>query len=574
MHYKNFFVILTISLWSLILMSCNGPSSCSTTTVETETGKICGKEETTNTGKIAEAFLGIPFAEPPVGENRWKAPAPKQSWEGIFSATQFGPICPQNAQTNTLPQSEDCLSINVWTPKERTDAKLPVMVFIYGGAFITGSSAIPLYDGSYLSANDNVVVVTFNYRVGALGFLMVKDQMTEGNFGFLDQQSALKWVNQNIDQFGGDSSNITIFGESAGAMSVGLHLVSAPESKGLFQAGIMESNPYTIPYKNSEHAEKIGNRLACLLGCKETLCLESVNASCMRNKSAQEILNKQKAILPYADFLLEGELEDILLWAPIIDGSIIEKQPMAGVDTVAQPIILGTNTNEGTLFVAPIWEKVPKWLATVTYKEVVKLFFHERAQDVLQKYPPQDTATKTGEQLAQLVTDYAFTCSNRWVATTATKEAKEKSVYAYLFNHVSSFNIWQDIPACKDEVCHGDELPYVFHTADKLCSSTGECTHFTPKEEKLSQEMGNYWTSFATDNVPHNGIAWPPFNSQQNEYLVFQTPPLKEDPFQEGKPLYGSNCDFWDTFWTTRHQIPYVPQHQLFWDNLLSEIDE
>lgn len=249
--------------WILGVLVCSSLSAlaqtteaaaCQTATVKTTGGPVCGKTLEVE-GKPVLAFLGIPFAESTAGPNRFQPPVPKAPWTAPFQATQFGNICPQNDDTPGLPsQSEDCLSINIWTPNiDLSKERLPVMVYIYGGAFQFGASAMGLYDGSYLAARHNMVVVSFNYRSGALGFLAGVGGLS-GNYGFLDQQLALKWVNQNITDFGGNPGRVTLAGESAGAMSVGLHLFSAPASQPLFQQVVLMSNPLGISYRNLTQA--------------------------------------------------------------------------------------------------------------------------------------------------------------------------------------------------------------------------------------------------------------------------------------------------------------------------------
>src|SRR5262245_10120306 len=218
-------------------------------TVDAPTGQVCGLaiETPANTGRALYSYRGIPYALPPVADLRWASPQPYPRWSDLRPATSFGAICPQDGATD---DSEDCLFLNIWTPRAAVERhqRLPVMVFIHGGYFVFGAGSDPLYDGSYLAASGNVVVVTLNYRLGALGFLAVPELGLTGNYGIMDQGMALQWVGENIAAFGGDPFKVTIFGESAGAMSVGLHLFSIPANRDRFRAAIMESNPLAIPY--------------------------------------------------------------------------------------------------------------------------------------------------------------------------------------------------------------------------------------------------------------------------------------------------------------------------------------
>jgi para-nitrobenzyl esterase len=218
---KNLFILLLSCIVAIFVACANNDIS----TVKVDGGKIEGTLENN-----IYVFKGIPFAAPPVGELRWKAPQPVQAWDGILKADKFGPSCPQVSMlpgVNQLDMSEDCLYLNIWTPAKSASEKLPVMVWIYGGGFATGSAALSLYYGDELAKN-GVILVTVNYRVGALGFLAHPELTAEspdkvsGNYGLLDQIAALKWVQNNIEAFGGDTAKVTIFGESAGAISVSM----------------------------------------------------------------------------------------------------------------------------------------------------------------------------------------------------------------------------------------------------------------------------------------------------------------------------------------------------------------
>lgn len=335
---------------------------CSTPDVGTKSGLLCGNIIGTSGGKAVNAYLGIPFAESTAGRNRWRAPAPRAPWEGVLRATRTGPACPQTGET-IYPESEDCLYLNVWVPAEASPAPRAVMVFIYGGAFVYGYDAQPLYDGAYTAGNGDVIVVNVNYRVGALGFLSgVKDAKTgeavNGNFGILDQIAALEWVRDNVASFGGDPEKVTIYGESAGAMSVGIHLVSSPRSKGLFRAAIMESNPLGLPYKNVRQSRAVAREFASNLGCGPD------DLACMRAQPAEAVLAAQMQMDMALPALFHG-IRDFLAWSPVVDGDVVVQQPIRAIEDgrLTKPVILGTNRNEGLLFVEVVksalgWKKV------------------------------------------------------------------------------------------------------------------------------------------------------------------------------------------------------------------------
>jgi len=490
---------------------------------DTQLGTVCGTTGAVS-GLTSRAFLGIPYAEDPSGDNRWTAPIAVTARPDKFQATQYGAICPQAGQPAMVPTpSEDCLSVNVWTPPGRGQALLPVMVFIHGGAFIEGNSAFPQYDGTYMAASQNVVVASFNYRLGALGFLAGIDGLT-GNYGFLDQQLALQWVKDNIEGFGGDPSQITIFGESAGAMSVGLHLLSAPGSADLFDADIMESNPFALPYKTVEQSAPFGTLLAGLLKC------EPSDLACLRATSWQDVVAAQDDKSIVIPGLLSG-FGGLLVWAPVVDGTVLTEQPLAAAksDGLGKPTLLGTNRNEGTVFVYLALEVLK--LDTLTPADytglVAALFGGTAAAEILKIYPPEADSAPVA---AQLSTDYIFFCATRALAETG-----DESTFAYEFNQLTSFNTYPPVPQCADHVCHGAELPYVFNTA----TVSGDM--FTADEEALSKTMVGYWGSFGHPDHTPNGDArptWPAFPGKN--YQLLDTPiSTAVDP--------PHHCDFWDT---------------------------
>ncbi|HVY54717.1 MAG TPA: carboxylesterase/lipase family protein, partial [Thermodesulfobacteriota bacterium] len=475
---------------------------CTTPEIKIKQGSLCGNLIGTSDGKAVNAYLGIPFAESTGGPNRWKPPILKAGWEGTFKATRFGPACPQN--TNVMfPQSEDCLSVNVWTPAERNSGPCAVMVFIYGGAFIYGYNADPLYNGAYTAAYGDVVVVNLNYRLGALGFLSgIKDKETgeevNGNFGLLDQILALEWVRGNIGAFGGDPGKVTIYGESAGAMSVGLHLLSSPRSGPLFRAGIMESNPLGLPYKSLKQSHSIAKEFASNLGCPVD------DVGCMRKKLPEEVLVAQQQ----KDFMwpaLFHGIRDMLVWSPVIDGEVLTRQPFLATagGNLTKPVIMGTNANESVVFIEKAKQALGwKTVSAFDYKLTMDFIFrdHDLREKIYAEYPP-----RSGDNTAlisKVFTEYLFTCPNLDTAAHASGNA-----WSFTFDHVPSFNVWPLVPACADAVCHSAELSFVFHTPE------GRGHEFAPQENELSNLMIGYWTDFAKTLSPDGiGPAWPEFN--------------------------------------------------------------
>lgn len=516
--------ILATVLAAILLSTASAvaadPASCTTETVASKAGPVCGALVTTSSGKQAKSFLGIPFAESTAGPGRWKGPTPSKPWTATLPALAFGPECPQSAPM-APNESEDCLSLNVWKPAgAAADAKLPVMVFIYGGAFLAGDAAYGLYDGANLAANRDVILVTFNYRVGVLGFLATSE--LSGNYGFMDQQAALAWVKDNIGAWGGDPAKVTIFGESAGAMSVGLHLFSAPGSAPLFRAAIMESNFLGLPYKLLAQQVDVGNLFKQGLGCADLKCLQDVGVN--------DLLQAQAAFTPEMSNVFSGT-SFFIPFGPAIDGTLLTRQPIDGAveGTDSKPILLGTNRNEGIIFVTS------DQISTADYAGRVASLFGRSFEKILARYPRQRSGSNSGSW-AEVQGHALVVCSTRHVA------ARVKTAYVYAFDHEPSFSVWGG-PACRRDgnVCHGAELPFVFGNADKIGG------RFTADEVTLSGRVMDYWTNFATHldpNGPSPAAAaprWPRFGAPAREYLVLDAPTIAVQP-----DPYRDACEFWD----------------------------
>jgi len=530
--------------------------ACTTGTIQTSSGPVCGLTSgatITGAGSVtATAYLGIPYAVPPVGPLRWQYSTlftGDRSAEGLapLAATAYGNQCPQTTVASTPStasssrctdgkvlgsgQSEDCLYLNVWVPNGTTaSSQLPVMVFIHGGAFYQGSggtSASPgnLYDGTYLAAAGNVIVVTFNYRLGALGFLA---QGGNDNFGFADQLLALNWVQTNIAGFGGNPHNVTLFGESAGAKSVGLHALSSPKSAGLFQAAIMESNALGLPYKNSSHAQALSSAF-----CSSSSSLCSAATSACDMVEAQETF---MAAQPLSFMTIAN-----LFWTPTVDGIYITGQPMASAASLSVPLIVGTNHDEGTAFVYSALEDDDPPTGAA-YAAILGKTFGAANAKLIQSQERYHCGTPCDctNPLINVMTDFGFTCANRRLAILAARGANPEPLYLYQFNQVSNFNLWayapERVPQCNALVCHADELPYVFNTAWQFSCLIS----FTSAEQKLAQAVGGYWTSFANGHDP--GGEWPLFRPAHSYLLLSESSTPANDPLNA-----TANCStLWD----------------------------
>jgi len=480
-------------------------------------------------GKVEDGvriFLGIPYAAPPVGEFRWKAPQEVPYWTDVKDSIAFGPSCPQPNENKTDKFSEDCLYLNVWTPAKNPDEKLPVMVWIHGGGFNFGSTSLPEYNGKNLSQK-GVVVVTLNYRLGPFGFLahplLSKESPhgTSGNYGLLDQIFALKWVQKNISKFGGDPNCVTIFGQSAGSRSVTLLMIS-PLSKGLFHKAIAESggpimgSEYLTPSYNGnmENLLKMGDTLAAKLGCDK----EKDVMSAMRSKSPDEILKASDCKTNLFD---EG-----LFFAPIFDGRILPEDAGTAYSKGHQhdvPIIIGSTLNEGKNYF--IREKD---MSVEKYKSFLKSRFKDNYEKAFEMFPVYDK--KDMEYMFDKVITVAVVAQPaRFVARSM--EHKKSGAYLYQFTRLPNTE-----RAGKIGVYHGIDLWYVFGNLNK---SEG----YTDIDMELSRKIMGYWVNFARTGNPNGQDLpfWPVYERKSDINMEFS------DTIHTNKNLFKRECDFIDS---------------------------
>jgi para-nitrobenzyl esterase len=466
-------------------------------------------------------FRGIPYAAPPVGDLRWRPPQPVVPWQGVREATEFSASCPQpDRPDRRLPEirntDEDCLYLNVWTPG-LAPAKRPVMVWIHGGGMTIGSGSSGIYDGSNL-VERGVVLVTINYRLGVLGFLAHPELSAEspdkvsGNYGILDQVAALQWVQRNVAAFGGDPDNVTIFGESAGAVSVGC-LLAAPAAKGLFHRAILESGTPTAivcPLKGKEGEEQ-GIDIARRFKAKSIADLRSIPAEKL-------VAACPAAIGPTQD--RKGKYK----FGPIVDGAVFPDAPMrlfAAGTFHRVPILLGTNRDEMTLFMGAGDRGRPKRKAGL--RLMVKAMFRQNAEEVLRAFPCADDRDAF-PTFREMMTVSCFTSPCRLLAQSAADRGVP--VYLYEFSRVAPGPARTNLGAT-----HGIEIPYVFGTFKK---SFGSAT-----DRALADAMAQYWTSFAKTGVPHaaNLPAWPRYETKTDRHLELG------DTVKPGQHLRQAQCD-------------------------------
>lgn len=550
---------------------------------------LCGATDTvvvSDTARFVPVYRGIPYAKGPVGTEgrRWQPPQ-DTTLTGSVSATRFGPICPQKpSPTNPQPQSEACLYLNVWTPPA-LKAPVPVMVFIHGGAFVEGSGSSALYNGAYLAASGNVVVVTLNYRLGALGFLRyVGDTggpVIRGNLGLLDQQKALQWVQTNVAAFGGDPAQVTIFGESAGAMSVGFHLFAVPTSTGLFQAAIMESNPMGYQYRTTAQAQADGATFMSRL-CTRTLNTQQkcrTDAGWAQSASLDAIRDAGEFFMTGAwGRLKSGGIPEALAWTPLVDDTLVTGQPYRGyaANMPAKPYVFGMNADEGVIFAAMAEKLLGITLSPAVYDTMLTKIFGEKNQATIVGYPTTSTTKPyqakghattppldpTASTLAQVITDFAFDCGNLVAAdaTVAVNQAKSLPVYGYLFAQKPFFNLYPDSRACTADaghVCHAYELPYVFNTlayADTVNTDAQKSPPrpVTPADVAVSRDMAKAWTSFANAPKSAPNASWTAYTPGGRLYVWTGSSDGKTDASHmqtASDPTLSSSayCPLWKT---------------------------
>jgi para-nitrobenzyl esterase len=443
------------------------------------------------------SYKGIPYAAPPIGPLRWKPPQPAVSWGGVKAADAFGARCVQTPYPSgsiysmaPAPQSEDCLFLNVWTPARRGDAR-PVMVWIHGGAFTRGASDVPTYDGSAL-ARKGVVLVSINYRVGALGFLAHPEltgespQHASGNYAILDMIAALKWVQRNIAVFGGDPNRVTIFGESAGSWAVSV-LQASPLARGLFHRAIGESGGQFGRIPALTTAEDAGRRLAGTLNAESLAALRSI--------PAEKIAAAQGGA---AGVTVDG-------W--VLPESVRALFAAGNHSTVS--IIVGSNANEMTTLTDVT--TLPKTMEA--YRRRVESQFGD-ALDEYDKAYPAKTESDIASALLGVARDTTFTLQMRTWARLNTASGRAKA-YLYQFTHVPPVPNASVLGAY-----HAAEIVYVFN-------NVGLRPWAQPEDRTLADRMSSYWVNFAATGDPNGkGLeTWPPYDAASEPYLEFGSAP-------------------------------------------------
>lgn len=427
-------------------------------------------------------FAGIPYAAPPVGPLRWQPPQPMTPWTGVRDATRVGPRCVQDEGSDPemgRHTDEDCLTLNVWTPPPSKELR-PVMVWIHGGGFINGNGG--MYDSRWLVDRGDIVVVTLNYRLGALGFLAhpaLGPKGAVGNYGLQDQQAALRWVHDSISAFGGDPDKVTIAGESAGAMSVCDHLV-APESKGLFGAAIIQSGPCQAQLALPE-AEHLSEDYARDAGCGDP----ATAAACLR-ALPDSTLRKP---------LWYDRIGEDTLSGPVHGTTALPEDPMVAFRAgraADVPVLIGSNRDEFTLFVALQYLRAGRQQAAGEYPGVLADTFGPDASEVGMRYPLDRYGGSVESAYAAAVTDGVFACIADEMAG---RLATANNVYAYEFNDPNppTPEPLRTLPFPVG-ASHSLELRYLF--------DIGGAPPLNPAQQALSHQMIDYWTHFVRTGAP------------------------------------------------------------------------
>jgi para-nitrobenzyl esterase len=461
------------------------------------------------------SFLGIPYAAPPSGGLRWRPPQPVASWAGVREAFEPGPIAPQPppAPGASLPgdptaQDEDCLRLNVWTPS--TDGSRPVMVWIHGGGFSSGTGASRLFRGDLLARRGDVVVVTVNYRLGALGFLahpcLVGEDGGVGNYGLLDQIAALRWVHEHIGSFGGDASNVTVFGESAGAMSIGC-LMASPAARGLFRRAVMESGP---PYTHS--------RERAFEGAHDLVGRAGIDVP---TRAALEAIPPEVLVRAQQDMQAEaprpGELNLPLL--PTVDGRVLIDEPrqvVAGGAGAECELIIGTNRDEMAFFALSM-PQVTSIDADALVRWVARSAPHLDAADAVATFrvlrAERGLRTDPWHLWVAMHTDIVFALPS---VALANAHAGAHATFLYLFE-------WST-PIFDGSLgaCHGLEIPFVFgcHREPAVAPFVGGDL---PGADELADALQGAWLGFASAGNPtHEAIGeWEPWDPKGQATMVF-----------------------------------------------------
>ncbi|XP_060095209.1 cholinesterase-like [Heteronotia binoei] len=502
--------------------------------VVTSTGPLKGKQLEVGSGSVT-AYLGIPYAEPPVGKLRFQKPQPHQPWSHVLEATNFGNSCHQETSYSlpysamwvaNAPFSEDCLFLNIWVPYPQPTTPAPVLTWIHGGGYLAGAGSLDLSNGALLAATENVIVASINYRLGFLGFLYLPPA-APGNMGLWDQQLAMKWLKENAAVFGGDPAWLTLFGHSAGAASVGFHLLS-PTSQPLFARAVLQSGAPNAPWawRKPEMLKKHAMRISRLLGCPNGNHSDVV---CCLQRMEIKVFNE-------FDFI----------FSPTMDGDFLPGEPQKLLENgsiQAKSLLAGITSDDGSVYVLYTVPKSVQKDGLLTWDQLLLgiratglMHIFNDVKAVALKYLDNGHEPEHYRwALAQLSKDYFFACP---LVEAAAKIAEAGSnVYVYSFNHHVSGFVWQEWMGA----AHGAELPFLFGTLSTVRGGTNQS--LTEAEAALSRKVMRYWAEFARSGNPTESTAsevqWPLYNATEQNFF-----PISTEVPQVLQSSPAQHCDF------------------------------
>ncbi|XP_011298021.1 acetylcholinesterase [Fopius arisanus] len=525
--------------------------------IQTRKGRVRGVTQIAPSGKAVDAFYSIPYAQKPIGRLRFRHPRSVDKWDGILNATTLPNSCVQiydevfgdfSGATMWNPNtelSEDCLYVNVVVPRPRP-SNAAVMVWIFGGGFYSGSATLDVYDAKTLVSEENIILVSMQYRVASLGFLYFGTSDVPGNAGLFDQTMALQWVRDNIAAFGGNPENVTLFGESAGAVSVSMHLLS-PLSRNLFNQAIMQSGSPTAPWAIISREESIvrGLRLAEAVDCPHDRNDLQKVIDCLMETDPLALVNNEWGTLGICEFP----------FVPVIDGSFLDETPGQSLATSSfkkANILMGSNTEEGFYFIIYYLTELFRIDGTEDVKVSREEFIKAVAE--LNPYVNQfgrhaityeytnwlhpDDPDANRDALDKIVGDYQFTCNVNEFAGRYAETGN--TVYMYYYKHRSLHNPWPRWTG----VMHADEISYIF--GEPLDSTK----KYTKEEVHLSKRMMRYWANFAKTGDPNMGddgswteAFWPRHTFKDKEYLTLDT-----NTSDVGYGIRTRQCAFWKKY--------------------------
>lgn len=522
------------------------------TRITTTLGDIEGKTEVIN-GVTIDIYLGIPFATPPLGDLRFRAPQPMSAWSGVKQTTTQPNCCMQTPDTSfgrfsgvemwnpNTNISEDCLYLNMWIPRNNDTART-TMVWIYGGSFVYGSITLDVYDGRYLAAKQGVIVASMQYRMGVLGFLYSKSDEAPGNMGLLDQQLGMKWIYDNVERFGGDKNKLTLFGESAGSASTSHHLL-APSSWPYFNNAIMLSST-SLSFWAVETPEYLLNKIrdfAKIMNC-EDVSLDKI-VQCLRKADASAIQSQQWSLVN----------KNIGTFVPTVDGKFLPDYPeklLSSGSVKKTEVLMGNTKDEGEFFILyfypdllpdSIWE--PITLNRTQYLQMVSRIADCKGNDelctdgLLYTYELSNLPSTRNSYLDindDMLGDSLFKCSVRDLALYHAMLAQGRT-YLYSFEYRHSANPWPDWMG----VLHGYEIELVFGLPFNLD------LNYSALDRDVSAKIMKYFTTFAkTGNLDSFVTEWPHFSVYSEEHIVFSQNGSTE--VREG--FRTKECSFWSNF--------------------------